>query len=133
MIIALTNDCERINWQGERYYYCEGVFYKRYGSQFVVVYPPFGLRMRYRPYACNVVNYYNDDYCYHYGVYYHWDRDLDFYVVVRPPSGLVVSYLPYGFEEFRHRGLRHYRYGGVHYRPHYRDGIVIYITIRLDD
>lgn len=108
------------------------MFYRRDTGRYVVVYPPFGLRLRHRPNVCHIVRYRSDDYCYHYGTYYHWEPELRVYIVVRPPEGLYVNYLPDDYYEFYHHGVRYYRYGEIYYRPRYRSGVIVYFTVHLD-
>ena len=74
-------------WYGrERYYMRGGVWYRPYGSRFVVFAPPFGLMVPFLPEFYTTVWFGGVPYYYANDTYYLWDRSARGYVVSRPPT-----------------------------------------------
>lgn len=72
---------------GGRYYYYDGLYYKRFGTDYVIINPPIGAVVRdipadYRPVIVNGVTYYVDN-----GIYYVYTRNG--YQVVPTPVQVV--------------------------------------------
>lgn len=81
-----------MNHRGVNYYQKDSRFYRRSGSKYVVVHPPFGLRVpllpkHFVPFVFNRINYYCAN-----GVIY--AKDNNEYVVVEPVEGMIVPELP---------------------------------------
>ncbi len=66
----IPNGCFSVFIGGARFYYSDGIYYQRYGREYVIVHPPIGAVVRripydYRPVIINGVTYYTDQ-----GIYY---------------------------------------------------------------
>jgi len=91
-IVSLQSKNLSIVIGGLRYYYCDGVFYRRHQRQYVVVAPPAGavvtaLPAGFVPVVINGVTYYVSN-----GVYYQYTPNG--YVVVPQPGATVMAQAP---------------------------------------
>jgi hypothetical protein len=83
-----------VPYQGTRYFFQGGVWYRSQGSRFVVVTPPTGLTLSVLPPFYTTVWAGGSPYFYADGVYYAWRPVQQAYVVVEPPRASEVLSLP---------------------------------------
>jgi hypothetical protein len=95
----------------------------------VVAVAPRGAVVVRRPRGYTTVYVDDDTYYYDEGTYY--VETADGYIVVQPPEGATVAYLPDGATVVYVGGVKHYRYGGVHYRPFSHEGRVVYSVVKV--
>ena len=110
---------------GERkYFYYQGVYYRKEPGDFVVVTAPAGALTPELPDGYSTVRVNGLTYFYYFGSFYR--KEGNGFTVTAPVDGATVSYLPDGYlTEETERG-REYRFGGIRYRPFYQEGILVY-------
>lgn len=95
----------RVPYRGADYYFDDGYWYRPYGSRYVVVTPPYGVRVRYLPSYAEQVWIGSIGYFLVAGTYYLWQASSQDYEVVAPPmeqplvaqsSYDVIAYPLYG-------------------------------------
>jgi len=96
-------------------------------SGFVVVTAPDGAVVDELPVGHTVVSPGERDLYYFFGTFF--AEVPEGFEVVRPSPGAFVPYLPDGYQSTHVDGDLHYVFGGIHYRPFYRDGILVYAVV----
>lgn len=95
----------RVPYRGADYFFNDGYWYRPYGSRYVVVAPPYGVRVRYLPSYAEQVWIGSVGYFLVAGTYYLWQAGSQDYEVVAPPVAQpamaqagydVVAYPIYG-------------------------------------
>ncbi|MCP1624640.1 DUF6515 family protein [Pseudomonas nitroreducens] len=81
----------RVPYRGSDYYFNDGYWYRPYGSRYVVVTPPYGVRVRYLPSYAEQVWIGSIGYFLAAGTYYLWQAGTQDYEVVQPPPQQVAS------------------------------------------
>ncbi|MBD9631824.1 hypothetical protein IB274_22155 [Pseudomonas sp. PDM18] len=81
----------RVPYRGSDYYFNDGYWYRPYGSRYVVVTPPYGVRVRYLPSYAEQVWIGSIGYFLAAGTYYLWQAGSQDYEVVEPPQQQVAS------------------------------------------
>ncbi|MGC4012044.1 MAG: glycine zipper family protein [Pseudomonas sp.] len=81
----------RVPYRGSDYYFNDGYWYRPYGSRYVVVTPPYGVRVRYLPSYAEQVWIGSIGYFLAAGTYYLWQASSQDYEVVEPPQQQVAS------------------------------------------
>ena len=76
----------RVPYRGGDYYFNDGYWYRPYGSRYVVVTPPYGVRVRYLPSYAEQVWIGSIGYFLAAGTYYLWQAGTQDYEVVAPPQ-----------------------------------------------
>ena len=117
----------KVSVKGDEYHYCRGVFFRGTPSGFVVVTAPGGAVVDELPDGHTVVSPVEEDLYYFFGTFF--AKVPGGFEVVRPSEGAVVPYLPDGYQSTHVDGALHYVFGGIHYRPYYRDGILVYAVV----
>lgn len=77
----------RIPWRGQDYYYAGGYWYRPQGSRYIVVTPPYGVRVSSLPDYSREIWVGGSLLFLAAGTYYAWQQDSQDYVVVNPPQG----------------------------------------------
>lgn len=87
----------RVPYRGSDYYFNDGYWYRPYGSRYVVVTPPYGVRVRYLPSYAEQVWIGSVGYFLAAGTYYLWQAGSQDYQVVAPPQqqAVAVAQSPY--------------------------------------
>ncbi|WP_447745561.1 DUF6515 family protein [Pseudomonas nicosulfuronedens] len=87
----------RVPYRGSDYYFNDGYWYRPYGSRYVVVTPPYGVRVRYLPSYAEQVWIGSIGYFLAAGTYYLWQAGSQDYQVVAPPQqqAVAVAQSPY--------------------------------------
>lgn len=75
-----------VNHSGVRFFYSNGVFYRRHPRGYIVVRPIIGLRVRSLPYGFTTVYFGAVPYYYYYGTYYTFDPRTHEYIVCDKPN-----------------------------------------------
>ena len=83
-----------VPYHGSNYYYHSGVWYRPYGSRYVVVMPPVGLYVPFLPPFYTTIWVGSIPYYYADGVYYMWRPENRTYVVTDPPPASEVREQP---------------------------------------
>ncbi len=91
---TLPGERREVHFHGTRYFFHGGVWYRPYGSRFIVVHPPIGLFISVLPPYYTTIWVGGIAYYYAAGVYYTWLPDRHVYVVAAPPSDESVSEPP---------------------------------------
>jgi len=117
----------KVSVKGEEYHYCRGVFFRGIPSGFVVVTAPGGAVVDELPVGHTVVSPREKELYYFFGTFF--AEVPGGFEIVRPSAGAVVPYLPDGYQSTHVDGDLHYVFGGINYRPYYRDGILVYAVV----
>lgn len=88
----------RVPYRGSSFYFNDGYWYRPYGSRYVVVTPPYGVRVRYLPSYAEQVWIGSIGYFLAAGTYYLWQANTQDYEVVAPPQPQAVAAAPTGYE-----------------------------------
>ena len=99
---------------GVRYHYHAGLYYRYYGSRYVVVAAPYGVRIKVLPVGYRRIVYLGIPYFYYQGNYY--VEVSGGYKVVKVPNNIIVSELPEDAEQVEIDGKTYYEYGGILYK-----------------
>ncbi len=103
-----------------RYFYHDGIFYRRYRRGYLVVPAPMGAVVPSPPPGYVTVMVERDPYAYSRGVFYTpWESR---WRVVAAPPGAFVRVLPADAHGVRVSGVEYKEYAGVWYRPAIREG-----------
>jgi hypothetical protein len=97
------------------YYFHNGVYYNRIGSDYVVVRPARGVRVRVLPVGYRTVVIGPASYYYYYGTFYTKASKAEAFEVVDAPEGAVVDALPEGYEIETIDGKEYYVLDDVYY------------------
>ncbi|WP_240964855.1 DUF6515 family protein [Pseudomonas multiresinivorans] len=81
----------RVPYRGSDYYFNDGYWYRPYGARYVVVTPPYGVRVRYLPSYAEQVWIGSIGYFLAAGTYYLWQASSQDYEVVAPPQQQPVA------------------------------------------
>jgi len=121
-----------INYGGFGYRYNNGIFYRPYNNQFMVIAPPIGIHINILPVGYRRIIVHDHPYYYYNGTYYDSDG-ADDYSVVSPPVGAVVESIPDGFETVVIDGETYYTVDGAQYKPVVQDnGEIWYEVIKAN-
>ncbi|WP_240201718.1 DUF6515 family protein [Pseudomonas sp. PDNC002] len=88
----------RVPYRGSDYYFNDGYWYRPYGSRYVVVTPPYGVRVRYLPSYAEQVWIGSIGYFLAAGTYYLWQASSQDYEVVAPPQQQPVAVAQTGYD-----------------------------------
>jgi hypothetical protein len=91
MIHQLPHTHVTVNHSGVRFFYSNGVFYRRHPRGYVVVRPMIGLRVRSLPFGFTTLYFGAVPYYYYYGSYYTFDPRTREYVVCEKPNRAGTS------------------------------------------
>lgn len=80
-----------MTYGGVHYYHNDGIYYRDYGSYYMMVRPPVGLHVTILPDGAILVYYDSYHYYYYYGGFYWYDPTYSYYIVVDPPSEVVYT------------------------------------------
>ncbi len=100
---------------GIGYRYHQGIWYKPYGSQWVVARAPHGVRVKVLPGTHRKFVIGPNHYYYYYGTYYLKQNNI--YTVVEAPIGAAIGSLPEGAKTITVNGNVYYELDGVYYMP----------------
>ncbi len=110
-----------------RYGYYSGIFFRETPGGHVAVTAPAGATVESLPGgAMEIPHQQGAGYHYYFGTFF--TESGEGFTVVAPPDGIVVPYLPDGYATERVDGGTRYTFGGVRYRPFYREGVLVYST-----
>lgn len=96
------------------YHYRDGIFYRPQNTQFVIVRPAIGVRVKMLPTARFRTVVAGRTYFYYYGTFY--IKDNDEYEVVEAPEGALADALPDGYEVKEVDGTEYYFLDGIYYQ-----------------
>ncbi|MFV3368798.1 DUF6515 family protein [Pseudomonas sp. NY15435] len=91
VVTSMPSGRYRVPYRGSDYYFNDGYWYRPYGSRYVVVTPPYGVRVRYLPSYAEQVWIGSIGYFLAAGTYYLWQASSQDYEVVAPPQQQVAS------------------------------------------
>lgn len=83
-----------VRYHDDRYYFHGGIWYRPFGSRFVVVSPPIGIVVPILPAFYTTIWFGGIPYYYANNVYYVWDPSRDGYVVTEPPQEVTEKEPP---------------------------------------
>jgi hypothetical protein len=126
-VSSLPYGHRKVSVKGDEYHYSRGVFFRGIPSGFVVVTAPGGAVVDELPDGHTVVSPGEEGLYYFFGTFF--AEVPGGFEVVRPSAGAVVYYLPDGYQSTHVDGDLLYVFGGIHYRPYYRDGILVYAVV----
>ena len=86
----------RVPWRGSDYFFNDGYWYRPHGARYVVVAPPYGVRVRYLPSYAEQLWFGSMLYFLAAGTYYLFDNSSQTYEVVPPPPQVAQAPLPTG-------------------------------------
>jgi hypothetical protein len=97
VVNAMPSGHYRVPYRGSDYYFNDGYWYRPYGARYVVVTPPYGVRVRYLPSYAEQVWVGSIGYFLAAGTYYLWQASTQDYEVVAPPQqqAVAVAQSPY--------------------------------------
>jgi hypothetical protein len=104
-----------VKYKRTPYYFHNGVYYNRIGSDYVVVRPVRGVRVRVLPVGYRTIVVGPASYYYYYGTFYTKAPQAEEYEVVEAPEGAVVDALPEGYEVETIDGKEYYVLDDVYY------------------
>lgn len=78
----------RVPYRGQDYFFSGGYWYRPQGSRYVVVHPPYGIRVGYLPDYAREIWIGSALFFLAAGAYYSYEADTQQYVVVEPPVGV---------------------------------------------
>ena len=113
-----------------RYGYYSGIFFRETPGGYVAVTAPAGATVRSLPGGAMKIRHHGTGYNYYFGTFF--AEAGEGFTVVAPPDGIVVPYLPDGYTTERTDGTIRYAFGGVRYRPFYREGVLVYSSDGLN-
>ncbi|MDX1809243.1 MAG: DUF6515 family protein [Sulfurospirillaceae bacterium] len=138
---------------GLGYYYDNGIFYRPYNGNFIIVMPPIGAIVPVLPIGCSVVSIYGRNYYYYDNTYYEWAPSYNGYRVVDPsvPQNIIIDQgpvinnsvpvdskyapgnifykLPAGATQRILNGVSYYWFEGHYFSKTVKDGREIYIVV----
>ena len=112
---------------GLEYLYDRGVFWLHQGSDYIVVTAPVGAVVDALPRGANRIPSKPAPVWYFFGTFFRERGGT--YEVVKPPAGLTVFYLPDGYGQETVKGLGLYRFGDVHFKPVFVQGVLAYQVV----
>ena len=124
VVTALPAGHEAFEVEGAGYRYFEGIFFRDDPRGHVAVTAPAGAAVAAIPGSALEIMHDGATYYYYFGTFF--TRTGERFTVSKPPEGAVVPYLPDGYRTDRADGTVIYSFGGVNYRPLYRDGVLVY-------
>lgn len=98
VVNAMPSGHYRVPYRGNDYYFNDGYWYRPYGSRYVVVTPPYGVRVRYLPSYAEQVWVGSIGYFLAAGTYYLWQASSQDYEVVAPPQQQPVAVAQTGYD-----------------------------------
>ena len=120
-----------IPYNGLRYHYANGHYYRYYGGSYIVVAPHIGLRVRALPIGFMTIYLGPTRYFYFDGIYYSPADNQ--YRVVEPEIGMIVSVLPVDYEKVAIDGQTYYEYNNVLYKKVNTDNGKAYEVVGIID
>ena len=84
----------RVPYKDSYFYFSAGIWYRPYGSYFIVSRPPIGIIVPVLPPFYTTVWFYGVPYYYANDVYYVWRPDLNAYIVTEPPAQTAADPVP---------------------------------------
>jgi hypothetical protein len=118
-------------YNGSRYMYHNGFYYRPYGSSYVVVAPPIGFHINALPVGFVAFTLANAAYYYYAGTYYQHLNNQ--YVVVQPPLGSLVQTIPEGGKQVVIDGNTFYIVDGIQYQAVMYNGSIWYKVIKIEN
>lgn len=119
------------SYNGVRYMYHGGFYYRPYGKTYVVVAPPLGFRIASLPVGFVTFSIANAPYYYYAGTYY--QRQSADYVVVQPPLGALVQSIPEGGQQVVIDGNTFFIVDGIQYQAIMFNGSIWYKVIKIEN
>ncbi len=110
----------------EEYFYFGGIFFRGGAGEPYAVTAPRGAVVDSLPEGHLTVRPGDRELHYYFGTFF--EPREGGYVVVAPPDGTVVPYIPDGYSSEKIGGSLHFVFGGVRYRPVYREGTLVYVV-----
>ncbi|MBL4709852.1 MAG: hypothetical protein JKY48_15575 [Flavobacteriales bacterium] len=108
-----------INYKGIGFRYHAGIWYKPVYSEWKIVRPLRGIRIRTLPLGYRKFNMGQSVFYYYYGTYY--SKQNEEYEVVDAPLGAEIDSLPEGYETISVAGENYYELDGSYYMPSVND------------
>ncbi len=127
---SLTADAIFFSWQGQRYYYDDGVYYEPQGNGYTAVQPPIGAVVSYLPNGYLTIPMGDDTYYYYAGVFYLPQGNG--YRIVPGPIGAIVTEIPQGASEQNINGQNYLLYNNTYYEPISQNGQDAYEVVQVN-
>jgi hypothetical protein len=134
-VASLPPHYETVIVAGSPYYYANGVYFAKSGTQYVVVPAPVGATVQHPPAQVTNVYVNNQDLGYSNGTYYKQEPPAKqggepSYEVVAPPVGATVETLPKGAKSETIGGVEYYAYAGTYYQVFHSGSKVVYMVVK---
>lgn len=91
MIDRFPGRNDRVAYRGQDYFFSGGYWYRPQGPRYVVVHPPYGIRVGYLPDYAREIWIGSTLLFLAAGAYYTYEADTQQYVVVEPPQGVALE------------------------------------------
>jgi len=114
IVARVHRNASLYRFRGVSYRFYNGVWFKPYRNQWIVVRPSLGFTLNVLPIGYRVLNVMNTEYYYYYGSFY--CKRGSTYVVVNAPLGAEVISLPTGYTTQVISGVSFYQLDGVYYK-----------------
>lgn len=101
---------------GKQFQYSEGVYYKNASKRYVVVSPPFGIRVKYLPSSYLRLAFGSNFFFFYNGIFYKKYPKSEEYEVIQPPIGARVPELSEGATVVVLDGQKYYELDGYYYK-----------------
>lgn len=112
---------------GVQYYYYNGIFFTKTPAGYVAITAPPGAVVSDLPDGSALLPMAGRALHYYFGSFF--EETPGGFIVTVPPPGITVHYLPDGYLKGHLEGSIHYLFGGVHYQPFYKNGILVYMVV----
>jgi hypothetical protein len=116
-----------IEFGGFTYHYDRGIFWLQQGSSYIVVTAPVGAVVDTLPQGVARIQSRPRPIWYFFGTFF-GEKDGG-YEVLKPAAGLTVFYLPDGYTQKSGDGAGLYRFGGIHFKPVFIQGVLAYQVV----
>ncbi|TNE55439.1 MAG: hypothetical protein EP338_04010 [Bacteroidetes bacterium] len=104
-----------VNYGRSKYYWHNGLFYRRIGTNYVVCHPSIGLSINFMTGSYHRISFKGKNYYFHQGVLF--KKSKTSYVVVKPVIGIRIPLLPMNdVEVVKISGKEYYEFGGHLYK-----------------
>ncbi len=107
--------------------YDQGIFWLQQGSSYTVVTAPVGAVVEQLPQGVTRIQSRPAPVWYFFGTFF--GEKGGAYEVLKPAAGLTVYYLPDGYRLENVKGAGHYRFGEIHFKPVFVQGVLAYQVV----
>ncbi len=125
----LPKKAETVAFRGRKYYFCDGVFYKKKpGDTYEEIATLIGVHIKNLPENCSRINVNGDGYFYDNGVFYmpHGKKNFE---IVNPPINAQVRELPNRAREIEFKGEKYFEHQGSFYQKVREGKTVLFVVV----